>query len=184
MNANEYKRRARVFAEALIENQSRKIQELGRQLELLAGRLETIEKHNHEHELRLQYSDTHRGQNLRINNQPLRIETIDKCSNFHLDTKNRFNALRDELKNNINSPEEQTIQTSNEHNPHQTQYHTQPAGIFWPFRNFNESTNKKCKILMQLVVLRMKKQRSRRNLTYFSLETASSKDRKPSSSGG
>ncbi|KAF2362494.1 hypothetical protein FHG87_006752 [Trinorchestia longiramus] len=46
---------------ALIKNYSREIQELSRQLELLMGRLETIEKQNHKHELRLQSSETHCG---------------------------------------------------------------------------------------------------------------------------
>ncbi|KAF2368253.1 hypothetical protein FHG87_000991 [Trinorchestia longiramus] len=64
---------------AIIEIQSRKIQELSRQLELscqlefnrqielLAGRLATIEikqKQNYEHELRLQSSETHLDQHL------------------------------------------------------------------------------------------------------------------------
>ncbi|KAF2352766.1 hypothetical protein FHG87_016476, partial [Trinorchestia longiramus] len=114
------------------------------QLELLAGRLKTIEiQQHHEHELRRQTSETHRGQHLRTDNPPQRIETIDKRSNFHLNTINRFKAWKDELENNINSTEEQTIQTSNERNPHQTQSYTQPAGILKPFCNVNKSNNKK-----------------------------------------
>ncbi|KAF2354105.1 hypothetical protein FHG87_015141 [Trinorchestia longiramus] len=120
---------------SLIELQSHKIQELSCQLELLTRRLEIIEKQNHKRELRLQSSETHRGQQPQIDNQPQCIETIDKRSNFHLDTKNRFNALKDKLENNINSTEEQTIRASSEHNPHQTQSQTQPAGILEPFRN-------------------------------------------------
>ncbi|KAF2359338.1 hypothetical protein FHG87_009909 [Trinorchestia longiramus] len=111
----------------LIENQSHKIQEFSFQFELLTGRLETTEiqqKQNCEHELRLQSSETHRGQHLRTDNQPQRIKTVDKRSNFHLNTKKRFKALKDELEKNINSTEEQTIQTSNQHYPHQTQSYT------------------------------------------------------------
>ncbi|KAF2357910.1 hypothetical protein FHG87_011337 [Trinorchestia longiramus] len=82
---------------AIIENQSRKIQELSRQLELscqfefnrqielLAGRLATIEikqKQNYKHELRLQSSETHLDQHLRTNNQPPHIKIIAKRSNF------------------------------------------------------------------------------------------------------
>ncbi|KAF2356575.1 hypothetical protein FHG87_012671 [Trinorchestia longiramus] len=113
---------------AIIENQSRKIQELGRQLELscqlelnrqieqLPGRLEAIEIHqkqNYEYELRFQSSETHLGQHLRTDNHPQRIESIAKRSNFHLSTKNRFNALKDAMENNINSTEEQILQILN-----------------------------------------------------------------------
>ncbi|KAF2351265.1 hypothetical protein FHG87_017978 [Trinorchestia longiramus] len=131
---------------AFIENQSLEIQELSRQLELLAGRLDTIEiqqKQTHEHELRLQTSEIRRGQHLRTDNPPQRIETINKRTNCHLNTKNRFKVLKDELENTINSTEEQTIQTSNERNPHQIHSYTQPAGILEPFCNLNKSTNKK-----------------------------------------
>ncbi|KAF2347328.1 hypothetical protein FHG87_021915 [Trinorchestia longiramus] len=82
---------------ALIGNQSRKIQELSRQLKLLTGRLETIKKQNHEHELKFQSSEIYRDQQLQIDSQPQHIETIDKRSNFHLDTNNRFNELKNEL---------------------------------------------------------------------------------------
>ncbi|KAF2368420.1 hypothetical protein FHG87_000810 [Trinorchestia longiramus] len=106
---------------AIIENQSRKILELSRQLklsrrlELLAGRLETIEiqqKQNYEHELRLQSSETRLDQHLYglLTSPRVCIETIAKRSNFHLNTKNSFNALKDKMKNNINSTEEHAIQ--------------------------------------------------------------------------
>ncbi|KAF2354855.1 hypothetical protein FHG87_014392 [Trinorchestia longiramus] len=91
---------------ASIENQSLEIQELRCLLEMLAGRLETIDiqqKQNHEHELRLQTSETHHGQHLRSDNSPQRMDTVDKRSNFHQNTKNRFKALKDELENSINS---------------------------------------------------------------------------------
>ncbi|KAF2359336.1 hypothetical protein FHG87_009907 [Trinorchestia longiramus] len=110
---------------ALNENKSRKIQEFSFQFELLTGCLETTEiqqKQDRKHKLRLQFSETHRGQHLRTDNQPQRIKTVDKCSNFHLNTKKRFKALKDELEININSTK-QTIQTFSEHYPHQTQSH-------------------------------------------------------------
>ncbi|KAF2357290.1 hypothetical protein FHG87_011952 [Trinorchestia longiramus] len=117
-----------------IENQSRKIQKLSRQLELnhqlefnhqiemLAGRVVTIEikqKQNYEHELRLQSSETHLDQHIWTTNQPPHIEIIVKRSNFHPNPRNRFNALKDEMENNalkdeieinINSAEKQAIQ--------------------------------------------------------------------------
>ncbi|KAF2347941.1 SGNH hydrolase-type esterase domain [Trinorchestia longiramus] len=156
---------------AIIEKQSRTIQELSRQLELscqlelsrhlefnrqielLAGRLATIEtnqKQNYEHELRLQSPETQLEQHLPTNNQPQHIKIIAKRSNFYLKTKNRFNALKDEMENNalkddmennINSTKEQTTQISNEHNPQQIQSHTQPAGILEPIRKLNKITN-------------------------------------------
>ncbi|KAF2369165.1 SGNH hydrolase-type esterase domain [Trinorchestia longiramus] len=122
---------------------SRQLQ-FNRQIELLARRLAAIEiqqKQNYEHELRRPSSETRLDQHLRTNNQPPHIETIAKRSNFYLNTKNCFNALKDEMENNINSGEEQTIQISNEHNPHQTHSHTQPAGILEPIRKLNKSTN-------------------------------------------
>ncbi|KAF2346351.1 hypothetical protein FHG87_022891 [Trinorchestia longiramus] len=60
----------------LIENQSRKMQELSLQLKLLAGRLKTI-KQNHQLELRLQSMEAYRGKQLPIDNQPQLIEAID-----------------------------------------------------------------------------------------------------------
>ncbi|KAF2356845.1 hypothetical protein FHG87_012395 [Trinorchestia longiramus] len=108
---------------AIIENQSRKIQELNRQLELsrqlefnsqielLAGRLATIETNqnqNYKHELRHQSSETHLDSHLPTNNELQHIKIIAERSNFHLKTKNRFNALKDEMENNINSTKEQT----------------------------------------------------------------------------
>ncbi|KAF2343983.1 hypothetical protein FHG87_025261 [Trinorchestia longiramus] len=125
-----------------IEKQSRTIQELSRQLELshqlelsrhlefnhqielLAGRLATIEtnqKQNYENQLRLQSRETQLEQHLPTNNQLQHIKIIAKRSNFYLETKNRFNALKDEMENNINSTKEQTTQISNEHNPQQNQ---------------------------------------------------------------
>ncbi|KAF2357258.1 hypothetical protein FHG87_011981 [Trinorchestia longiramus] len=100
---------------AIIETQSRKIQKLSRQLELLAGRLAAIktnQKQNYKQELRLQSSETHLDQHLQTNNQPPHIKIIAKRSNFLLNTKNRYNALKDEMENNINSTEKQTIQIS------------------------------------------------------------------------
>ncbi|KAF2353062.1 hypothetical protein FHG87_016181 [Trinorchestia longiramus] len=156
---------------AIIEKQSRTIQELSRQLEfsrqlelsrhlefnrqieLLAGLLATIEtnqKQNYKHELRLQSPETQLEQHLPTNNQPQHIKIIGKRSNFCLKTKNRFNALtdemennvlKDEMENNINFTKELTTQISNEHNPQQIQSHTQPAGILEPIRKLNKITN-------------------------------------------
>ncbi|KAF2360166.1 hypothetical protein FHG87_009082 [Trinorchestia longiramus] len=135
---------------AIIEKQSRTIQELSRQLELnrqidlLAGRLATIEtnqKQHYEHELRLQSPETQLEQHLPTNNQPQHIKIIAKRSNFYLKTKNRFNVLKDEMENNINSTKEQITQISNEHNPQQIQSHTQPSGILEPIRKSNKITN-------------------------------------------
>ncbi|KAF2343862.1 SGNH hydrolase-type esterase domain [Trinorchestia longiramus] len=144
---------------AIIEKQSRTIQELSRQLELnrqlelsrhlelnrqidlLAGRLATIEtnqKQHYEHELRLQSPETQPKQHLPTNNQPQHIKINAKRPNFYLKTKNRFstlkdemegNALKNEMGNNINSTKEQITQISAEPNPQQIQSHTQPAGI-------------------------------------------------------
>ncbi|KAF2345471.1 hypothetical protein FHG87_023773 [Trinorchestia longiramus] len=118
---------------AIIEKQSRTIQELRHQLELnrqlelsrhlelhrqidlLAGRLATIEtnqKQHYEHELRLQSPETQPKQHLPTNNQPQHIKINAKRPNFYLKTKNRFstlkdemggNALKNEMGNNINS---------------------------------------------------------------------------------
>ncbi|KAF2344797.1 hypothetical protein FHG87_024447 [Trinorchestia longiramus] len=107
---------------AIIEKQSRTIQELSRQLELnrqlelsrqidlLAGCLATIEtnqKQHYEHELRLQSPETQRKQHLPTNNQPQHIKIIAKCPeiiakrpNFYLKTKNRFSTLKDEMESN------------------------------------------------------------------------------------
>ncbi|KAF2352182.1 hypothetical protein FHG87_017062 [Trinorchestia longiramus] len=80
---------------AITENQSHKNQkvscqlELSRQLELngkielLAGRLKTIkiqQKQNYKHELRLQSSETHLGQNLRTDNHSQHIVSSFKLS--------------------------------------------------------------------------------------------------------
>ncbi|KAF2345143.1 hypothetical protein FHG87_024100 [Trinorchestia longiramus] len=130
---------------AIIEKQSRTIQELSRQLELnrqlelsrhlelnrqidlLAGRLATIEtnqKQHYEHELRLQSPETQPKQHLPTNNQPQHIKINAKRPNFYLKTKNRFstlkdemegNALKNEMGNNINSTKEQITQISAEH---------------------------------------------------------------------
>ncbi|KAF2351888.1 hypothetical protein FHG87_017357 [Trinorchestia longiramus] len=117
---------------AIIEKQSRTIQKLSRQLELsrhlefncqiepLAGRLATLEtnqKQIYEYELRLQSPETQLEHHLPTNNQPQHIKIIAKHSNFYLKTKNRCNALKDEMENNSNSTKEQTTQISNEHNP-------------------------------------------------------------------
>ncbi|KAF2351052.1 hypothetical protein FHG87_018194 [Trinorchestia longiramus] len=163
---------------AIIEKQSRAIQELSRQLELdrqlelsrhrelnrqidlLAGRLATIEtnqKQHYEHELRLQSPETQLKQHLPTNNQPQHIkiipkrpEIIAKRPNFYLKTKNRFSTLKDEMEsntlknemeNNINSRMEQITQISAEHNPQQIQSHTQPAGILKTIRKANKITN-------------------------------------------
>ncbi|KAF2356747.1 hypothetical protein FHG87_012500 [Trinorchestia longiramus] len=106
---------------AITEKQSRTIQELSRQLELnrqidlLAGRLATIEtnqKQHYEHELRLQSPETQPKQHLPTNNQPQHLKINAKRPNFYLKTKNRFstlkdemegNALKNEMGNNINS---------------------------------------------------------------------------------
>ncbi|KAF2348200.1 hypothetical protein FHG87_021043 [Trinorchestia longiramus] len=104
------------------------------QLFNIRGRLattETNQKQNYEQELQLQSPETELEQHLPTNNQPQQIKIIDKRSNFYLKTKNRFNALKDEMEN-INSTKEQTTQISNEHNPKQIQSHTQPAGIRVP----------------------------------------------------
>ncbi|KAF2350362.1 hypothetical protein FHG87_018885 [Trinorchestia longiramus] len=124
---------------AIIEKQSRTIQELSRQLELnrqlelschlelnrqinlLAGRLATIETNqkHYEHELRLQCPETQLKQHLPTNNQPQHIKINTKRPNFYLKTKNRFsslkdemegNALKNEMENNINSTKEQITQ--------------------------------------------------------------------------
>ncbi|KAF2366340.1 hypothetical protein FHG87_002902 [Trinorchestia longiramus] len=55
--------------------------------------------------------------------------------------KTSFNVLKHEMENNINSTKEQTTQISNEHNPQQTQSHTQPTGILEPIRKSNKITN-------------------------------------------
>ncbi|KAF2343598.1 hypothetical protein FHG87_025646, partial [Trinorchestia longiramus] len=156
---------------AIIEKQSRTIQELSRQLELncqlelsrhlelnrqidlLAGRLATIEineKQHYEHELRLQSPETQLKQHLPTNNQPQHIKINAKRPNFYLKTKNRFstlkdemdgNALKNEMENNINSTKEQKTQISAEHNPQQIQSHTQSAGILKTIRKANKITN-------------------------------------------
>ncbi|KAF2360597.1 hypothetical protein FHG87_008648 [Trinorchestia longiramus] len=176
-----------------IENQSRKTQELSRQLEfnrqikLLVGRLVTIEtnqKQNYEHEPRFQSSETHLDHHLPTNNQPPYIKIIAKRSNFYLKTKNRFNALKDEMENNINCTKEQTTQISKEHNPQRTQSHTQPAGILEPIRKLNKITNINLQNFDGNKRTTNKKPRTRKNLLCFSLETASSKDRKLSLSRG
>ncbi|KAF2347799.1 hypothetical protein FHG87_021444 [Trinorchestia longiramus] len=145
---------------AIIEKQSRTIQELSHQLELnrqlelsrhlefnrqidllsrCSAKIEANQKQHYEHELRLQSPETQ--QHLPTNNQPQHIQIIGKRSNFYLKTDNRFNALKDEMENNINSTKEQTTQILNEHNPQQIQYYTQPAGIFEPIRKSNKITN-------------------------------------------
>ncbi|KAF2349840.1 hypothetical protein FHG87_019402 [Trinorchestia longiramus] len=156
---------------AIIEKQSRTIQELScqlelncqlelsrhlelnRQIDLLAGRLATIEtnqKQHYEHELRLQSPETQPKQHLPTNNQPQHIKINAKRPNFYLKTKNRFstlkdemedNALKNEMGNNINSTKEQIRQISAEHNPQQIQSHTQPAGILKTIRKANKITN-------------------------------------------
>ncbi|KAF2348937.1 hypothetical protein FHG87_020307 [Trinorchestia longiramus] len=202
---------------AIIEKQSRTIQELSRQLELnrqlelsrhlelnrqidlLAGRLATIETNqkHYEHELRLQSPETQLKQHLPTNNQPQHIqiiakrpEIIAKRPNFYLKTKNRFstlkdemesNALKNEMENNINSTNEQITQISAEHNPQKIQSHTQPAGILKTIRKANKITNITCKILVETNVQLKKKLKTEKNVMYFSLETASYKDRKLSS---
>ncbi|KAF2367250.1 SGNH hydrolase-type esterase domain [Trinorchestia longiramus] len=141
---------------AIIEKQSRSIQELCRQLKLnrrlelnrqihlLAGRLATIEtnqKQHYEHELRLQSLETQLKQHLPTNNQPQHIKIIAKRPNFYLKTKNRFSTLKDEMENNVNSTKDQITQISAEHNPQQIQSHTQPAGILKTIRKANKITN-------------------------------------------
>ncbi|KAF2345846.1 hypothetical protein FHG87_023398 [Trinorchestia longiramus] len=147
---------------AIFEKQSRTIQELSRQLELnrqlelsrhlelnsqidlLAGRLATIEtnqKQHYEHELRLQSLETQPKQHLPTNNQPQHIKINAKRPNFYLKTKNRFSTLKDEMGNNINSTKEQITQISAEHNPQQIQSHTQSAGILKTIRKANKITN-------------------------------------------
>ncbi|KAF2362073.1 hypothetical protein FHG87_007170 [Trinorchestia longiramus] len=156
---------------AIIEKQSRTIQELSRQLELnrqlelsrhlelnrqidlLAGCLATIEtnqKQHYEHELGLQSPETQPKQHLPTNNQPQHIKINAKRPNFYLKTKNRFstlkdeiegNALKNEMGNNINSTKEQITQISAEHNPQQIQSHTQPAGILKTIRKANKITD-------------------------------------------
>ncbi|KAF2346487.1 hypothetical protein FHG87_022758, partial [Trinorchestia longiramus] len=106
---------------AIIEKQSRTIQELSRQLELnrqlelsrhlelnrqidlLAGRLatnETNQKQHYELELRLQSPETQLKQHLPTNNQPQHIKINAKRPNFYLKTKNRFSTLKDEMESN------------------------------------------------------------------------------------
>ncbi|KAF2346826.1 hypothetical protein FHG87_022418 [Trinorchestia longiramus] len=156
---------------AIIEKQSRTIQELSRQLELnhqlelsrhlelnrqidlLAGRLATVEtnqKQHYEHELSLQSPETQLKQRLPTNNQPQHIKINAKRPNFYLKTKTRFSTLKDEMEgntlknemeNNINSTKEQITQISAEHNPQQIQSHTQPAGILKTIRKANKITN-------------------------------------------
>ncbi|KAF2359545.1 SGNH hydrolase-type esterase domain, partial [Trinorchestia longiramus] len=147
---------------AIIEKQSRTIQELNcqlelnrelelsrhlelnRQIDLLAGRLATIEtnqKQHYEHELRLQSPETQPKQHQPTNNQTQRIKINAKRPNFYLKTKNRFSTLKDEMGNNINSTKEQITQISAEHNTQKIQSHTQPAGILKTIRKANKITN-------------------------------------------
>ncbi|KAF2364605.1 hypothetical protein FHG87_004644 [Trinorchestia longiramus] len=206
---------------AIIEKQSRTIQELSRQLELnrqlelsrhlelnrqidlLAGRLATIEtnqKQHYEHELRLQSPETQPKQHLPTNNQPQHIKINAKCPNFYLKTKNRFSTLKDEMegnalksemgnninstKVNINSTKEQITQISAEHNPQQIQSHTQPARIFKTIRKANKITNINLQNYNKNKRTTKKKLKTEKNVMYFPLETASSKDKKLSLSGG
>ncbi|KAF2353814.1 hypothetical protein FHG87_015429 [Trinorchestia longiramus] len=198
----------------IIERQSRTIQELSRQLELnrqlelsrhlelncqidlLAGRLATIEKNqkqHYEYELRLQSPETQLKQHLPTNNQPQHIKIIAKRPNFYLKTKNRFrtlkdemesNALKNEMENNINSTKEQITEISAAHNPQQIQSHTQPAGILKTIRKVNKITNINLQNFDGNKHTTKEKTKTEKNVMYFSLETASYKDRKLSLSGG
>ncbi|KAF2357264.1 hypothetical protein FHG87_011979 [Trinorchestia longiramus] len=206
---------------AIIEKQSRTIQELSRQLELnrqlelsrhlelnrqidlLAGRLATIDtnqKQHYEHELRLHSPETQLKQHLPTNNQPQHIkiiakrpESIAKRPNFYLNTKNRFsilkdemesNVLKNEMENNINSTIEQLTQISAEHNPQKIQSQTQPAGILKTICKANKITNINLQNFGGNKCTTKEKTKNRKKVMYFSLETASYKDRKLSSSWG
>ncbi|KAF2345901.1 hypothetical protein FHG87_023341 [Trinorchestia longiramus] len=199
---------------AIIEKQSRTVQELSRQLELnrqlelsyhleldrqidlLAWRLaaiETNQKQHYEHELRLQSPETQLNQHLPTNNQPQHIKIIAKRSNFYLTTKNRFSTLKDrieihalknEMENKINSTKEQITQISAEYNPQQIQSHTQPAGILKSIRKANKITNINLQNFDGNKRTTKEKTKNRKKVMYFSLETASYKDRKLSLSGG
>ncbi|KAF2344232.1 hypothetical protein FHG87_025012 [Trinorchestia longiramus] len=170
--------------------------ELNRQIDLLAGRVATIEtnqKQHYEHELRLQSPETQPKQHLPTNNQPQHIKINAKRPNCYLKTKNRFstlkdemegNALKNEMGNNINSTKEQITQISAEHNPQQIQSHTQPAGILKTIRKANKITNINLQNYNENKRTTKKKLQTEKNVMYFSLETASSKDKKLSLRGG
>ncbi|KAF2360276.1 Endonuclease/exonuclease/phosphatase [Trinorchestia longiramus] len=96
---------------------------------------EKSQKISLDNETMASFADVKTQQQLSNNNQPKHIKIIAKHSNSYLKTKNRFNALKDEMENNINFTEEQTTQISNEHNPQHIQSHTQPAGISPNFLN-------------------------------------------------
>ncbi|KAF2359301.1 hypothetical protein FHG87_009943 [Trinorchestia longiramus] len=116
-----------------------------------------------------------------------------KRPNFYLKTKNRFstlkdemesNALKNEMENNINSTKEQITQISAEHNPQQIESHTQPDGILKTIRKANKITNINLQNYDGNKRTTEEKTKIRKNVMYFSLETASYKDRKLSLSRG
>ncbi|KAF2343756.1 hypothetical protein FHG87_025488 [Trinorchestia longiramus] len=94
------------------------------------------------------------------------------------------NALKNEMGNNINYTKEQITQISAEHNPQQIQSHTQPAGILKTIRKANKITNINLQNYNENKRTTEKKTKNRKKVMYFSLETASSKDKKLSLSGG
>ncbi|KAF2345041.1 hypothetical protein FHG87_024203 [Trinorchestia longiramus] len=94
------------------------------------------------------------------------------------------NALKNEMGNNINSTKEQITQISAEHNPQQIQSHTQPAAILKTIRKANKITNINLQNYNENKRTTKKKLKTEKNVMYFSLETASSKDKKLSLSRG
>ncbi|KAF2368634.1 hypothetical protein FHG87_000574 [Trinorchestia longiramus] len=94
------------------------------------------------------------------------------------------NALKNEMGNNINSTKEQITQILAEHNPQQIQSHTQPAGILKTIRKANKITNINLQNYNENKRTTKKKTKNRKKVMYFSLETASSEDKKLSLSGG
>ncbi|KAF2352670.1 hypothetical protein FHG87_016575 [Trinorchestia longiramus] len=95
------------------------------------------------------------------------------------------NALKNEMENDVNSTKEEITQISAEHNPQQIQSHTQPTGILKTIRKANKITNINLQNYDENKRTTKKKTKNRtKNVMYFSLETASSKDKKLSLSGG
>ncbi|KAF2344666.1 hypothetical protein FHG87_024579 [Trinorchestia longiramus] len=94
------------------------------------------------------------------------------------------NGFKNGMENNINSTKEQITQISAEHNPQQIQSHTQPAGILKTIRKANKITNINLQNFDGNKRTSKEKTKNRKNVMYFSFETASHKDRKLSLSGG
>ncbi|KAF2353808.1 hypothetical protein FHG87_015437 [Trinorchestia longiramus] len=94
------------------------------------------------------------------------------------------NVLKNEMENNINSTKKQITQISAEHNPQQIQSHAQPAGILKTIHRANKITNMNLQNFGGNKRTTKENSKNRKNVMYFSLETASYKDRKLSLSGG